>query len=190
VIQGAVELLSEQTVNQQSTHKPVERIRRAVREMSEFTEALLTMSREETAQDPQEAACDVAVLLPRVVEDQRAVGRGKHIDIAAQADTPVRVQAPDSMVAMVIGNLVRNALQHGSGATVACRLEGRVLSVANTGGIATADLPRIFERSFTTRPGGHGMGLYLARRICERYGWDIALNSDQQQTIATVRFNT
>lgn len=77
------------------------------------------------------------------------------------------------MVAMVIGNIVRNALQHGGGA-VNVGLHDRRLSVSNAGRIADKDLPHLFEPRFTTRVGGHGMGLYLARRICDRYGWQFA----------------
>lgn len=188
VIQGAVELISEQTQSQPAALKPVDRIRRAVREMSEFTESLLAISREDSVGDSAEAASDVAAILPRVVDDQRAIAAAKHIEVQS-ASTPLPVHAPDSMVAMVIGNLVRNALLHGTGDTVTCRLEGRSLQVANEGAIAAADLPHLFERNFTTRPGGHGMGLYIAQRICARYGWDIRLVSYGEQTIATISFN-
>jgi signal transduction histidine kinase len=92
------------------------------------------------------------------------------------------------MVAMLIGNLVRNALQHGKGSTVTCRVDQGALTVENEGEIAPADLPRVFDRSFTTRTGGHGMGLYLVKRICERYGWAVQLASHGHHTVATVRF--
>ncbi len=188
VIQGAVELLSEQTQSQPAALKPVDRIRRAVREMSEFTESLLAISREDSVGDSSAAGSDVAAILPRVIDDQRAVAGAKHIAVQS-ASGPLHVHAPDSMVAMVIGNLVRNALLHGTGDTVTCRLEGRSLQVANAGAIAAADLPHLFERNFTTRPGGHGMGLYIAERICARYGWDIRLVSYGEQTVATISFN-
>jgi signal transduction histidine kinase len=189
VIQGAVELISEQTHELPSTTRPMDRIRRAVREMSEFTDALLTMSREEPVEQSQGALCDVTAILPRIVEDQRAIARGKHIEMTVETAAPLRVQAPDSMVAMLIGNLVRNAVQHGQGSTVTCHVEQGALTVANEGEIAPADLPHVFDRSFTTRPGGHGMGLYLVRRICERYGWVIQLASRGHHTVATVRFS-
>jgi signal transduction histidine kinase len=188
VIQGAVELISEQTQDQPATMRPMDRIRRAVREMSEFTEALLTMSREESIEQNQGTLCDVASILPRVVEDQRAIASGKQIELTLDTATPLHVQAPDSMVAMLIGNLVRNALQHGKGTRVVCHVEQGALTVSNDGEIAPADLPRVFERRFTTRSGGHGMGLYLVKRICERYGWAIHLASHGQQTVATVHF--
>jgi len=188
VIQGAVEVISAQSQDPPATAKPMERIRRAVREMSEFIEALLTMSREEPAEQAQGTLCDVTTILPRVIDDQRAVAGSKQIEVRMGAVAPLRVRAPDSMVAMLIGNLVRNALQHGKGSTVTCHVEQGSLTVENEGEIAPADLPRVFDRSFTTRVGGHGMGLYLVKRICERYGWAIRLASSGRHTTATVLF--
>jgi hypothetical protein len=92
------------------------------------------------------------------------------------------------MVAMVIGNIVRNAVQHGTGDSVVCRLLDRELTVTNTGALPIKDLSGLPPRRFTTRPGGHGMGLYLVRRICERYRWSIKLENSADSVLATVIF--
>jgi len=92
------------------------------------------------------------------------------------------------MVAMVIGNIVRNAVQHGTGENVVCRLLDRELTVTNTGILPVRDLAHSPPRRFTTRPGGHGMGLYLVRRICERYRWTIKLENSADNVLATVVF--
>jgi len=186
VIQGAVELLQEQTRTQPNAAKALARIQRAVREMSEFTEALLALSREDE-HDRDDTSCDVTALLSRIVEDQRSIAQNKTIALAITSRS-LRVQAPDSMVAMVIGNLVRNALQHGQGQEIRCTLQERTLTVINHGAIAREHLPRLFERSFTTRPGGHGMGLYLVQRICERYHWKMELESGAAGVMAKVDF--
>lgn len=188
VIQGAVELLSEQYAHQAGAEKALERIRRAVREMAEFTTALLSLAREPDATTSTDSSCDITALLPRIVEDQRATAVDKTIALQFEAATSLRVSAPDSMVAMVIGNIVRNALQHGDGTIVSVGLHERTLKVSNAGQITVGDLPHIFEPRFTTRAGGHGMGLYLARRICERYGWQISIESDASGTTAVLVF--
>jgi signal transduction histidine kinase len=188
VIQGAVELLSEHYANQPGAAKALDRIQRAVREMAEFTTALLSLAREPDATNGTDFTCDVATLLPRIVDDQRAAANDKRIAMQVDTATPLRVAAPDSMAAMVIGNIVRNALQHGAGEGVTIALCERTLTVSNAGQITDKDMPHIFEPRFTTRAGGHGMGLYLARRICERYGWLIHINSQGHTTSASVTF--
>ncbi len=185
VIRGAVELLEGQ-VRPQSGNA-LARIQRAVQEMTEFTDALLMLSREERAGAAIDTDCDVNVVLLRVVEDLRSLVPGKRIVLDLAEMDALEVAAPESMVAMVLGNIVRNALQHGTGNEVLCRLHGRALSVANAGTLPelSSQLP---QRRFTTHPAGHGMGLYLVRRICERYRWAIQLENTGDGVEVSVEF--
>jgi signal transduction histidine kinase len=187
VIRGAVELLEAQMADRPATANALGRIQRAVREMTEFTDALLTLSREERAAWGGEAGCEVQQLLTRVVDDLRSVTPGKKIQVEIERRESVRVAAPESMVAMLIGNIVRNALQHGTADDVHCRLSGRELSVSNAGSLPSTD-PSQPARRFTTHPGGHGMGLYLVRRICERYRWEMKLENTTEGVRASVGF--
>jgi len=185
VMRGAVELLETSAADRPGAGKALARIQRAVREMTEFTDALLALSREQQA--AAETTCDVNAVLARVVEDQRSVSPGKRIVLDIEAGTKLQVAAPESMVAMTIGNLVRNAVQHGTGGEVLCRSHGHELLVTNAGTLPTENLTSA-PRRFTTHPGGHGMGLYLVRRICERYGWEIRLENSPRGVTARVGF--
>ena len=170
------------------TRNALARIQRAVLEMSEFTDALLMLSREEHATRPSDADTELTPLLLRVVEDHRSVVPGKRIAVQIDENNHSQITAPESMVAMVIGNIVRNALQHGTGTEVICKLQGRELTVANAGALPDVDLSRAPLRRFSTRAGGHGMGLYLVRRICERYKWAVRLENAPGGVLATVGF--
>lgn len=189
VIQGAVELLSAQ-VGQSSiaagAQTPLARIERAVRDMSEFTTALLNLAREPERSTAEDQICDVVSVVKRSIEDQRASFPAKRVILLDRAD-PIDVAAPESMISMVAGNMLRNALQHGADTEVRCVFDDRTLVVTNTGEISERDLPHVFKPRFTTG-AGHGMGLYIARRICERYGWRLNLESDLAGTRATCTF--
>jgi signal transduction histidine kinase len=94
----------------------------------------------------------------------------------------------------VLLNLVLNALQASpSGGTItitaATDARGPALTVADTGeGIPAERLARVFEPFFTTREGGTGLGLPIARRIVEAHGGTLALDSAPGQgTRATLR---
>jgi signal transduction histidine kinase len=187
VMRGAVELLETSAADRPGVGKALARIQRAVREMTEFTDALLALSREQQAGAVGDATCDVNAVLARVVEDQRSVSPGKRIVLEIEGDARLQVAAPESMVAMTIGNLVRNAVQHGTGSEVLCRSHGYELVVTNAGTLPTTNLAAAARR-FTTHPGGHGMGLYLVRRICERYGWNISLENGPGGVTARVGF--
>lgn len=187
VMRGAVELLEAQAVDRPAAAKALARIQRAVRDMTEFTDALLALSREQHASASAEGHCDVHSVLARVVEDQRSVAGDRRIVLDLERKEGLAVAAPESMVAMTINNLVRNAIQHGTGKEIRCQSRGRELIVSNSGALPTSDLASTPVR-FTTHPAGHGMGLYLVRRICERYGWAIRLEDTPSGVRATVEF--
>jgi signal transduction histidine kinase len=185
VIRGAVELL--EGLDRPRSANALARIQRAVREMSEFTDALLMLSREERTPPAVVPECDVNIVLLRVVEDLRSLVPGKRIVLDLAETDALEVAAPDSMVAMVVGNIVRNALQHGTGHDVRCSLRGREFTVANSGTLPEP-APQAPQRRFTTHPAGHGMGLYLVRRICERYHWAIRLENTGDAVQVSVDF--
>jgi signal transduction histidine kinase len=186
VIRGAVELLEVQMAGKTSAANALARIQRAVREMTEFTDALLTLSREEHT--PSDALCEVQQLFLRIVDEVRTVSPEKKVMVDIDPRHTLPVAAPESMVAMLIGNILRNALQHGTSAEIHCELHGRELKVANAGALPEPDLVQSSSRRFTTHPRGHGMGLYLVRRICERYRWQIRLENTPTGVLATVGF--
>jgi signal transduction histidine kinase len=120
------------------------------------------------------------------MEDQSAVAPQKQIIVDHNAGLRM-VAAPESMVVMAISNLVRNAIQHGTGDHVLCRLGEATLTIENAGALPVDSLGATARR-FTTHPAGHGMGLYLVRRICERYGWGLQLENTSGGVRATLRF--
>jgi two-component system sensor histidine kinase PilS (NtrC family) len=81
----------------------------------------------------------------------------------------------------VLVNLLDNALRHGSGqpqavwVRLSARLPGRVeLQIASDGEVIAPDVePHLFEPFFSTRSRGTGLGLYICRELCERYGASI-----------------
>jgi two-component system sensor histidine kinase PilS (NtrC family) len=81
----------------------------------------------------------------------------------------------------VLINLLDNALRHASRSVgaIEVRLDSRdatrvFLSVSSDGSLIPADVERyLFEPFFSTRSRGTGLGLYICRELCERYGASI-----------------
>ena len=65
--------------------------------------------------------------------------------------------------------------------------EKTYLSIYDNGiGISKKDIPRVFEKSFTGENGrltakSTGMGLYIAKRLCEKLGHKIIIESQKQE---------
>jgi signal transduction histidine kinase len=122
------------------------------------------------------------------------VGAGKTVVIDAACDDVAFMSDP-TLLGRVIGNLVKNALEAtGEGGTVIldCFHTGsRVeFSVHNNGLIPHDAQLQIFQRSFTTKGAGRGLGTFGARMLTERYlNGDIAFESNEDDgTTFTVSY--
>jgi signal transduction histidine kinase len=143
-------------------------------------EAASFLSREEERSISQKASCEVADVLRQLVDDLEEAFSAADITVKTVVDKPLALRVPESLLKITLTNLLRNAIEHSAGGTVSIHLKGDTLSIRDTGkGIAAADLPNIFERSYTTKIEGTGLGLNMVRRICDRYGWRIAVHSEQ-----------
>lgn len=88
----------------------------------------------------------------------------------------------------VLWNLLANALRHASAADGAVRLEARAAAAANGvelhiiddgPGVDEAQRNQVFEPFFTTHGAGTGLGLYIARELCEASGAHLELLDDR-----------
>lgn len=100
------------------------------------------------------------------------VAEGRIIALDAPAVDPPLV-TDGRILSRVVGNLLKNALEasaKGDIVTLKASADlGRCLiSVHNPGVIAPDDLPQLFQRSFSTKSPGRGLGTYSARLLTER----------------------
>lgn len=85
----------------------------------------------------------------------------------------------------VLWNLCHNALRHSRQQNGSVVLHARhdhegqvILDISDDGaGIALDALPKLFEPFFTTASGGTGLGLYIARELCEANGAQLEYRS-------------
>lgn len=183
VIEGASEISLDDPKLGGRMRQRMERIARAARQMSELTQALLVLARED-AGNRHVPATNVGTVLEDVVEGHRHLLAAEGVQLAVDLAADPTVLAPAAVLQIVLGNLVRNAFCYTKRGSILIRLEADRAILEDTGpGIAATELPRIFERHFhgTQSPRGTGIGLALAKRVCERQGWQIDVQSRSGQ---------
>ena len=189
VIQGAADVLEAQPNLPPAAQRAAARLQRAARDMREFIEALLFLSREDDRDAFETASCDVGRIVRQLAEDYRRLADGKKIEICPLAIDELELDVPPALPTIVIGNLLRNAVEHTDAGRIQVALENRTLRITDTGhGIDENARARLFDRDYSTKPGG-GMGLHLSKRICDRFGWQLTIASAAGKgTIASVTF--
>ena len=180
IILGTVEVLEQDGMLSTKQRDRISRIKRAIQDMIEFTSALMLMSRErKPASD--EHPFKIGEMVRGCIEKHQELIAGRNIQMKVEisADPSLIVERP--LLEIVIGNLIRNALFNMHEGTVLLRLEEGRLIVQDSGhGMRPEELARALERHFKgAKSTGAGVGLSLVKRICDRYGWKISLESEQ-----------
>lgn len=103
-------------------------------------------------------------------------------------DVQCRVLTDEKWLAFAVEQILSNALKYTRKGRISIYLEEpQTLVIEDTGiGISAQDLPRLFEKGFTGYNGREdkratGLGLYLCRRILEKLGHTIRIESDEGQ---------
>lgn len=192
VISGAADVLNKLNLEPRA-QRPLDRIDEAVDVLTRIMDALLYLSREPSQKDRNEVTI-VHGLLPALIEDHRYLLSGKPVALVLKSNESTVVRAPESMVRIAVGNLLRNALEHTHGGEVQVSLEDGVLLIRDSGtGFDTALVAQRYTASLKSsapRAGGAGLGLFLTQRICERFQWRLTLaSSPSLGTSAAIDFN-
>lgn len=180
VIQTTTELVMGSPELSDKTRDRLKRIERAAKQSTELIAALLLLSRSER-QGPQDGEeSDVARVAAEVVESQRPQIGSKPVELILQVDAHPEVAAPEAVIAVVLNNLIGNAVKYTREGEVRVRIEAEAVIVEDTGpGIQAAEAEQLFERhvrgSSAGSSNGAGLGLAIVKRLCALYGWTAEL---------------
>ncbi|MCI5106982.1 MAG: HAMP domain-containing histidine kinase [Pseudomonadales bacterium] len=177
VIIGAVDVIEARQTDTGSS-KALQRIRRACLEMLAFIEATLFLSREDYQFNEQASDCDVRQIVRDALLEHEAQLETRDIEVRFSPSAPLLLRQQASVIKIVINNILKNAIEHSSHSQINILLENNAIVFSDSGeGIAEDDLGRVFEKSFTTKSDGTGLGLTLVKKICDRLNWQIEINS-------------
>lgn len=137
----------------------VSRIDRASLTMKDVTETLLWLGRDDTA--PRAiVSLRLDQVIGELVEGLRYLVQGRPVDLHLDLE-PATLELPEAPTRIVLGNLIRNALQHTPAGEVQIIQRGGQVQIINSPGEAS-----------NSADTGFGLGLKLTERFTEKLGWD------------------
>ena len=163
-------------------------IRSCLDQMEQLLGDLLDVGRIQAGQlNVSSAPCELRALVQGIVEEMRPFASAKGITLGIESGAEeVTIACDRRRIVQLFSNLVGNAIKftptNGS-VWINWSIDEAMARIAvsdNGPGIATADLPRIFERYYRAQAGeprGIGLGLFIAKGIVQAHGGRIGVES-------------
>lgn len=158
------------------------------------------ITRESLHQTPAETAeIQLSVLLEQLADEFMPQFQEKSLQCSTKIHPHLSVAGEADKLARVFDNVLRNAVSYSTeGGTVeieACpELSDVVIAIRNEGlEIPEQELARIFQKFYrldtarSTRTGGAGLGLAIAREIVEQHGGTIRAEANGKKTSFIIR---
>lgn len=190
VIQSAHDILKASKAVREDKQKLLDTVRINIDKISDFNRQYLDLARIESGEMKYDLApCSLPKIAEPVVQDAKLIAREKKIDIGLRADTVPQVMADASKVAIIMNNLICNAVKYtpdnGSVEVKISSVESGVeLSVKDTGiGISDAEISNVFLRFYQagniklTKANGSGVGLAIVKAFAEGHKGKVKVRS-------------
>jgi signal transduction histidine kinase len=180
IIASSCELLAESSLGTRE-REHLTRISRASEEMNDLVQTFLQLARDKSDETLCATACRLATVADEQIERWKESFNSKGLTLQYLQEGHDRGFYNPTLLAVVISNLLRNALHYTDQGFVRLVLEDGALRVEDSGkGIPLDQQERIFQ-PFVRGPGargeGHGLGLSLVKRICTKQGWSISVTT-------------
>jgi signal transduction histidine kinase len=173
------QLLKNEDLDEASRSKLL-RIRNSARDMERLTTAFLLLARE-SGQGMDRDRVVVNDVVRAELERSRLIDPDSSIATEVRESCRLVVAAPEKVVESIIGNLLRNAMAYTDSGKVTVQIEPRLIVIEDTGpGMEPGAVEKVFQPYFRNQRqrGGFGVGLTIVKRLTDRFGWPIRIESE------------
>ncbi|MGR4890615.1 sensor histidine kinase [Sphingopyxis sp. LARHCG72] len=171
VVRSSAELLETRSELAPPAARTIRRIAAAAQDMERTIDLLFALAREERAVTERKPV-ELLPLIESALLDasDRFDGSAYDVEIAVPAGTTVL--AGSTGLALILANLIGNAFQHARGGRLAISFANGRLSIVDDGPGIADEVIATEEVAFVKgdASAGHGLGLGIVRRLCERDG--------------------
>ncbi|ENH6341103.1 HAMP domain-containing histidine kinase [Burkholderia vietnamiensis] len=181
-IKTSCELLEQDPAISGKSRARLAQIDRAADSMRERVNVLLMLAREDSVRDVEPVGLVGLIWTALTPLADRLADRG--IEPVVDVAPSTQIEANRSALAIVLSNLIDNAVRHTDHGHVHVSYADGWLHIEDTGpGIPEHALPHVFDRFYQAdrthvAERGFGIGLAIVKKICGRYGWQIKLESE------------
>jgi signal transduction histidine kinase len=102
------------------------------------------------------------------------------MDIEIISEAEPQLALPTSFFQIALTNLIRNAIQHTTSGKIHVIVRDDRIIVSDTGAGMEPEVLMLVTQSPSggDRDSGHGIGLSIVRRLCNRLNWNLEFTSE------------
>ncbi len=159
--------------------------------MARLNKTLILLSKIENRQFPDTETIHLAPVVEDIVQNFDDLIMEKGIVVVSAIAKEFSIKSNRQLLEVLMTNLIKNAIVHNQhDGQLLINLDGHVLSVSNTSSGHQIPADQIFKRFYkqSTNNESWGLGLAMAKKICEINGWAIQYYYDQQRHTFQITF--
>ena len=191
VLSGSIDLLRQMESFSEKGDKVVVRMRQTIVDMASLLETLLMLAREDDGK-LESVSININELLQNVIADTKGAFDHSDTEVKVINHAQFEVTAPNKVLNILFTNLLKNAMHHGQGAPVTVSVERSCVTISDRGPGMSEDMIRKAFQPFyrgVSDDKGHGLGLSIVHRLCQRFAWQISMKSESGEgTSVSVTF--
>jgi signal transduction histidine kinase len=184
-LRGTVQILAAEFSPDHRKHEFAEIVLAEIDRLNGVLEGYLQVARSHARRG---GSSDAVAALRTVTELMQQQAQRHHVTVECHGADHLPVRMDDGQLTQVFMNVTLNGIQAMPNGGV-LRVDCRALSAADGqpfgeirfqdtgGGISAEHRDRIFQPFFTTKPGGTGLGLNIARRLVEEHEGTLTLDA-------------
>jgi signal transduction histidine kinase len=176
IFQSKVELLMQTSPLNEEQAQLLSDLGDASQRMTKLNRSLLLLSKIENNQFVELENVSLQKVITDFSEEYQPQAHQKQITITMEFRSDVVLEANKSLIEVMVGNLLGNAIRHNhTGGTINILLEPELFTIKNTGKAVALEEDKLFQRFQKDNPDsmGTGLGLEIVKQICNLYRYTI-----------------
>lgn len=179
VLKGALEVLERR--HPDLSDPAIDRMQRTLRDMQGLTETLLLLARDESDRLPS-TNVNMSALVQQEIDALTLIHGEKTLALEIIQQAPLHVLAPEKVLEILIGNLLRNAFNYTHQGSIRVVLHDSAIEIIDSGiGMKQEQIQAVTQPFYraddTSGTVGYGLGMAIVQRLCTRYQWRLFISS-------------
>jgi signal transduction histidine kinase len=191
VFQSKLELLMQTKPLNEDQAALIDDLANASQRMGRLNKSLILLTKIENNQFPEKETISIQELLQKLIDQYGFQMEQKKIHIAVNIQKNIILDASSTLLEIMIGNLLSNAIRHNiPDGTIAVLLKENEIIVRNSGKPFALDMKKIFNRfqKESADIASLGLGLEIVKKIADLYHFSVHYEYTEELHTFSVRF--